>query len=133
MLRKIISFTDFNGNQRTEEHFFNITKAELTEMDMRDAASGGMKARLQRVIDGNDGNLIVDTFKYFIEKSYGVKSEDGRRHIKSREVFEAFSQTPAYDVLFMELVTDPKAAADFVNAILPQDTTQPAIPAPPQN
>lgn len=118
MLRKTITYTDFNGNERTEDFYFNLTKAELTEMEM--VTDGGLTNKLQRIVDTNDTKSMIDTFKDIICRSYGVKSEDGKRFVKNDELRNAFVQSEAYSELFMELVTDPEASAAFINGIIPQ-------------
>lgn len=119
MLKKNIVYTDYNGNKREEDHYFNLTKSELTTMEMSEV--GGLRQKLERMIQTVDAPQIMETFRKLIRKAYGVKSPDGRRFIKSEELSDEFEQTGAYDVLFMELCTDAKAAADFVKGILPAD------------
>lgn len=118
MLKKTITYTDYNGVERTEDHYFNLTKAEVVEMEM--GVSGGYTEMINRVISAQDAPTIMKTFKEFISKSYGIKSLDGIRFEKSDEISRAFMQTEAYSVLFMELCTDAGAAAAFVNAIIPK-------------
>ena len=119
MLKKIITYTDYNGVERTEPFYFNLSKAELMEMEL--GVTGGMTEMLNKIINAKDGPSLMKTFKEMIMKSYGVKSDDGKRLIKSDELSIAFTQTEAYSVLFMELITDDKAAADFVNGIIPNE------------
>lgn len=119
MLTKTITYTDYNGNSRTEDFFFNLSKAELVELES--SASGGLSKMLEDLVKSNDNRMIIDVFKTIILKAYGKKSEDGRRFIKSQEVREEFEQTEAYSELFMELASDSNAAAAFVNGIIPTD------------
>lgn len=119
MLKKTITYTDYDGNERTEDFYFNLTKAEILEMDL--SASGGLEKLIQKIIAEQDGAKIVKIFKEIILKSYGEKSLDGKRFIKNDELTEAFTQTEAYSNLFVELASDSKAAADFVNGIVPKD------------
>ena len=119
MLKKIITYTDYNGVERTEPFYFNLSKAELMEMEL--GVTGGMTEMLNKIINAKDGPSLMKTFKEMIMKSYGVKSDDGKRLIKSEQLSIAFTQTEAYSVLFMELITDDKAAADFVNGIIPNE------------
>ena len=119
MLKKIITYTDYNGVERTEPFYFNLSKAELMEMEL--GVTGGMTEMLNKIINAKDGPSLMKTFKEMIMKSYGIKSDDGKRLIKSEELSIAFTQTEAYSVLFMELITDDKAAADFVNGIIPKE------------
>ena len=119
MLKKIITYTDYNGVERTEPFYFNLSKAELMEMEL--GVTGGMTEMLNKIINAKDGPSLMKTFKEMIMKAYGVKSDDGKRLIKSEELSIAFTQTEAYSVLFMELITDDKAAADFVSGIIPNE------------
>ena len=119
MLKKIITYTDYNGVERTEPFYFNLSKAELMEMEL--GVTGGMTEMLDKIIATKDAPSLMKTFKEMIMKSYGIKSDDGKRLIKSEELSIAFTQTEAYSVLFMELITDDKAAADFVNGIIPNE------------
>ncbi len=125
MLKKTITYEDFDGNKRTEDFYFNLSKAEVLEMEM--GISGGMTQMLNKIIAAQDGGRVIKTFKDIILKAYGEKSPDGKRFIKSEEISTAFSQTEAYSQLFMELATNADAAATFVNSIIPVDTTKPAM------
>ena len=128
MLKKEITSTDFNGVTTTEAYYFNLTQAEVTEMEM--GTTGSFSEMLQRIIDARDMASIIKVVKDLILKSYGIKSLDGKRFEKSPEISEAFAQTNAYSVLFMELATDDNAAADFVNGIMPEvpKTNSPVLP-----
>lgn len=128
MLKKTITYTDYDGNERTEDFYFNLTKAECTELEL--SAEGGLTKMLQKIVAERDGKRIVEAFKDLILRAYGQKSLDGRRFVKSPELREEFSQTEAYSQLFMELSTDADAAAAFANGIIPQ-IQQSAAPAAP--
>lgn len=119
MLKKSITYTDYNGTERTETFYFNISKAELMEMEL--GTTGGYAEMLQRIVETQDAPSLIKIFKDLIFKAYGVKSSDGKRFIKSKELSEEFAQTEAYTVLFMELATNAEAGSEFVNGILPQD------------
>lgn len=117
MLKKTITYIDYNGVERTEDHYFNLTKAEVLEMEM--GTTGGLAEWIKKVVAAQDQPAVIKLFKDLILKAYGEKSADGRRFIKSDEISTAFSQTEAYSILFMELATDTQAASDFVNGIIP--------------
>lgn len=119
MLKKTIKYTDFNGTEREEDFYFNLSKAEIMEMEM--STAGGFAEMLQNIVKAQDGPTIMKVFKDIILKAYGVKSPDGKRFIKSEELSTEFSQTEAYSVLFMELATDADAAGAFINGIIPAD------------
>lgn len=127
MLKKTIQFQDFNGTSRTEDFYFNLTQAEVTELEL--SVDGGLVEMIHRITAAQDGRQIIETFKKVIRKAYGVKSPDGRRFIKNQEVWDEFAQTEAYSKLFMELATDAKAASAFVNGIVPagSDAAAPAV------
>ncbi len=122
MLKKTITYVDFNGEERTEDFYFNLTKAEILEMNF--STYGGLDKMIEKIIATNDTPKIVSMFKELVLKSYGEKSDDGKRFIKNDDVRAAFSQTQAYSDIFMELATDEKAASDFVNAIVPKDISE---------
>lgn len=128
MLTKVIPYVDYDGNERSETCYFNLTKAELAELNL--TTEGGLQTVLQKIIDAKNVPELTKWFKKIILMAYGVKSDDGRRFIKSEELTEAFVQTEAYSELFMELITDSEAASKFVNGLLPNLET-PNIPAPP--
>lgn len=117
MLKKTITYTDYNGSERTEDFYFNLTKAEIMEMEM--STTGGLTEMINRIVAAQDAPAIINVFKKLVLKAYGEKSPDGKRFIKSDEISTAFSQTEAYSQLFMELATDADAAAKFVNGIVP--------------
>lgn len=122
MLKKTITYTDYDGNERTEDFYFNLTKAEIMEMEM--GTTGGMAEMLQRIVAAQDAPAIIKEFKDLVLRSYGQKSPDGKRFIKNDTLREEFSQTEAYSQLFMELATDAEAASAFVNAIVPNDVAK---------
>lgn len=119
MLKKTIPYTDYNGTERTETFYFNLSKAELMEMEM--GTKGGFAEMLNGIIEAKDAPSIMKVFKDVILKAYGEKSADGKRFMKSEEISKAFEQTEAYSNLFMELVTDADKAAEFINGIIPAD------------
>lgn len=122
MLKETRTYEDYDGVERKEDFYFNLSKAELAEMELSN--DGGLENYIQKIIDSKDNKKIIEVFKSLILKAYGVKSEDGRRFIKSEEISKAFSETPVYSDMFMELATDDKKAARFVNGILPKDLAE---------
>ena len=117
MLKKTVTYVDYNGVERTEDFYFNLSKAEVTEMEL--SVEGGFSKMLEEIVKSNDNARILELFKEMVLKAYGEKSADGRRFVKSKELSEAFSQTEAYSEIFMELELNKKAAAAFVNGIMP--------------
>lgn len=131
MLKKTMTYVDYNGTERTEDFYFNITKAELMEMEL--GISGGMAEMLQRIVASQDGPEIIRIFKDLVLKAYGVKSPDGKRFIKNASLREEFEQTEAYSDLFMELATNADKASAFIKGIMPaeiakQAEANPALP-----
>lgn len=127
MLKKTITYKDFNDVERTEDFYFNLTKAEVMEMEM--STTGGLAEMIQRIVAAQDAPAIIKIFKDLLLKAYGEKSPDGKRFVKTQELRDAFEQTEAYSILFMELATDDKKAADFINGIVPADINQQALSA----
>lgn len=128
MIKKTIKFNDFNGNELVEDFYFNLTKAELAEMEL--GTKGGMEKYITDIVSSEDGAAIMGAFKDILQKSYGVKSKDGRRFRKSEELWLDFLESGAYDILFMELVTEAQAAAEFINGIVPSDLSQKTVSDP---
>ncbi len=119
MLKREIAYEDFNGNQVTDIFYFNISKTELIELEVE--YEEGFGAMIQKVIDTKDRKTLIKQFKEIILLAYGQKSEDGKRFIKSDQLREEFSQTAAFNTLFIEFATDDKAAAIFLKSVLPRD------------
>lgn len=119
MLKKKVTYTDYNGVERTEDFYFNLSKAEIMEMEL--GTTGGFAEMIQKVVAAQDAPTLIKIFKDLVLKAYGEKSADGKRFIKSDEIATAFSQTEAYSQIFMELATDTDAATKFVNGIIPKD------------
>lgn len=117
MYKKTISYDDFNGEHRVEDFYFNFTESELIETEY--SRQGGLTNWLINIIKSRDEVSLMRAFRALILKAYGKKSDDGRRFIKSEELSEEFAQTNAYSVLLMELISDDKAASEFVNGIMP--------------
>lgn len=117
MVVKNFKYIDFNGNEREEEVRFNLTKTEIMELSM--SVNGGLDQMIRRIVSAQDGATIMATFREILLKAYGEKSLDGRRFIKSKELSEAFAQTPMYDQLYQELVYDAEKAAEFFKAVAP--------------
>ncbi len=123
MLKKTITYVDYNGEERKEDFYFNLSKAEVMEMEL--STTGGLAEMIQRIVAAKDAPAIIKIFKDLVLKAYGEKSPDGKRFMKvddnGKPLYIAFSQTEAYSQLFMELATDADAAAAFVNGIIPAD------------
>lgn len=131
MIKKTITYKDYNQVDRTEDFYFNLSKAEVMEMEM--STSGGLAEMITRIVAAQDQPAIIKIFKDLLLKAYGEKSPDGKRFIKSDELSTAFSQTEAYSQLFMELATDAEAASAFVNGIVPADMAKQAAKLSPVN
>lgn len=119
MYVKEIEYTDFNGVTRKEKFYFNLTKAEILDMEL--GKTGGLTEYIQKILAAQDTPEIMALFKKLLLKSYGVKSDDGRRFIKNDQIREDFEQTQAFSDLYMILALDDNEAAKFVNAIVPAD------------
>ncbi len=122
MIKKTITYTDYNDHERTEDFYFNFSKSELIELQT--SKLGGLDVALKKIIAAENTPEVVKTIKEIILKAYGERSDDGRRFIKSEELSTAFSQTEAYSNLFMELATDDKATAEFFNGLIPKELAE---------
>ena len=119
MYKKTITYTDFNGVERTEDFYFHFTKAEL--MDMQLSTDGGFLDVVKKIIMSKDTPELIKMFKQIIINAYGIKSDDGKRFKKSDEIREDFLSSEAYSQIYMELATDADEASRFINGILPED------------
>ena len=122
MLRKTMTYTDFDGNKRTETFMFNLTKAELTDMQL--SSSGGLETQIKRLFEEQNTAEIVKIFKAIILKAYGEKSLDGKYFEKSEDISKRFASTNAFSDLYMELLGDGEAAANFVKGIIPPEMVE---------
>ena len=119
MLKKTITYTDFDGEKKVEDFYFNLTKAELMEMEM--STDGGIQAMVKRIVDAKDNAGIIRVFKNIITTAYGVRPESGKGFIKTKELANAFEHSEAFSELLMELVEDENNAANFIKGILPAE------------
>lgn len=119
MLKKTITYEDFNGETVSEEHFFHLSTAELLEMEFHQ--QGGMSALLEEIQNTEDRGKMIDLFKEIVSKAYGKRSPDGKKFIKTQELREEFLSSEAYSALFMDLITNENEAATFFTGMLPKD------------
>lgn len=124
MYRKMIKFTDFDGNEREEPFYFNLTKAEVVKWE--GMTKGGLKQLMENIVQTQDQAALIKIFEQIIDKSYGEKSPDGKYFRKNAQILEDFKSTAAYSVLFMELASNDESAAEFVNGIIPEDLLEAA-------
>ena len=118
MIKKTVTYKDYNDVQRTETFYFHFNEAEILDMEM--SVEGGFAERVQRIVDAKEQSALLKVIKNFVLDAYGMKSEDGKRFIKNDEVKSAFVECPAYSMIFMELVTNDELAAEFVNGVVPE-------------
>lgn len=116
MYKTTIEYEDYNGVQRKEEFYFNLSKAELMEMDL--STQAGIEEKFRMIIQTKDNAEIVKTFKDLILRSHGIKSEDGTRFIKTDALRENFEQSAAYSEYFMRLLSDPDEQQRFMNGVI---------------
>ena len=119
MIKKTVTYKDYNDLERTESFYFHFNEAEILEMEMSE--EGGFAERMQRIIDAKEKTQLIKVIKKFVLDAYGVKSEDGKRFIKNDEVRASFVESPAYPIIFMELVANDELASEFVNRVVPAD------------
>lgn len=121
MIKKTITYTDYNGVEKSEPHYFNLNQIELIKLES--AASGGLEESMKRLIETKDILAIIDVIEDLIQKSYGVKTADGR-FVKRKEDLDAFMSSPAYEELFMSLASNADAAAEFFNGVIPSNLAE---------
>ena len=119
MVKKTITYTDYNGVERTEDFYFNLTKAELMEMQL--SMEGGMRAYIQRIMAAKSQLALVNMFKQILLLSYGKKSDDGRLFLKNDTIRAEFEAHPVYSQIYMELSLNEEKAAEFINGLIPAD------------
>ena len=124
MYIKEITYKDYDDVERTEKFYFNLTKAELIESEL--TTVGGLENEIRRIVEAKDMPSIIKIFKRLILQAYGIKSDDGRRFMKSEEISRSFAETEAYSELFTELASNTEAAIAFVNGILPKELLEEA-------
>lgn len=117
MLKKTIKYEDLDGNPIVEDFYFNLNKAEIAELEL--SHLGGLKEYVTNIVKSKDGAAIIAAFKMLIARSYGQRSEDNKHFIKSEKLSLSFINSEAYSELFMELVTNSEAAADFIRGVIP--------------
>lgn len=122
MLKRPITYTDYNGEVQTEDFYFNLSKADLAEMEL--STPGGMVSFLNQIVADKNGASIIATFKMFIGKSIGIRSDDGKRFMRSDKITDDFLNSAAYEELFMELVTNANAGVEFITGIIPNDLSR---------
>lgn len=118
MLKKTIKYTDLFDNEREEVFYFGLMKSELVMLS--NSNSGGLENQLKNIIETSDRVRIMQEFEKIILSSYGVKSEDGKSFLKNEKIREEFHQSPAFDVLFMDLLSDTDKVIEFVRGIMPK-------------
>jgi len=129
MYVKSITWTDWNGTVRTEDFYFNLTRTELTKMELK--YEGGLVASVNKLVKSEDNQKILTIFDDIIMTSYGEKSADGKRFVKENGALaKAFAETGAYDALFTELISVEGAASKFIKGIMPKDINVQATAAP---
>lgn len=133
MIRKAITFTNFNDEEVTEIHHFHLSRPEVIELEA--SLDGGLSATLKSIIGEVHNRKLIEYFKLIILASYGIKSDDGRHFRKSQEIARDFEQSAAYDSLYMELLSDANVAAAFIEGVLPrlEDQDKPLLPPPSPN
>lgn len=118
MLKKVVKYKDFNGNECEETLYFNLNKIELTKLQV--SKEGGMENYIKEAVETGDNSSLVDMFEELILDSYGIKSEDGKRFIKSPQLREDFKYSPAFEAIYMEVIGNPEYANTFAKAITNQ-------------
>ena len=122
MFKKTITYTNFNGEEITEDFFFNLSKSEIAKSNF--STAGGIENLLRKLVNEKNIQSLSDLFTDFIGRSYGIRSDDGKFFRKSPEIRADFENSAAYDTLYMELLTSPESAVEFLKGVLPSDLTK---------
>ena len=128
MYIKEITYEDYNGEKVTEKFYFNFSRAELATMNLE--VEGGLQNYIERITNTRDVPSLIKLFQDLILRSYGVKSDDGKKFIKVKDghkLSEDFAQTDAYSEYFMLLVQDDKEAEKFINGVIPKQILDEAV------
>lgn len=128
MFKRTVTYTDFNGVEKTEDVYFHLSKSELLKMEL--GREGRMTTALDRIVKAKNVPELMKEFDFFIRAAYGERSADGRSFIKSKELSDAFANTIPYDIIFTELITDDDKAADFINKLIPEDLAKEIAASP---
>ena len=128
MLKKTVTYIDFDGNERTEDFFFNLTEQEIAEMEL--STEGGLGNFINKAVAAKSQVELIELFKKLILAAYGVKSADGRRFVKNDTVREDFMSTQAFSDIYMELVQDADKASAFFNGIVPKEKNKAPVTLP---
>ena len=119
MLKKTVTYEDYNGVEHTEDFYFNLTKVECMELEFGFGADETLSGSIQTLINAGDMATVIKTIKKIVLTSYGIKSPDGKRFIKNDTIRTEFEENPAFEQIYWELVTDSEKAADFITGIMP--------------
>lgn len=129
MYKETITYVDYDGNEWTEDFRFNLSKADLYKLNFKHG--GDFEAFLNKLMEDKDYEGMYSLFEEILTSAYGIKSEDGKRFIKSKEISEEFTQTAAYSELIAKLMDDENYLINFINEVIPRQAA--AVPAPAEN
>lgn len=130
MLTKTITYEDYNGDKKTKNFYFHLTKTEIAKMQLME--NGGLQAKIKHMIESNDNREIYNYFEDFVLSCYGEKSADGEEFLKTPEIRQRFQCHPAYDKLMMEFIEGgDKAMGDFINSVVPKEVAESMAKADP--
>lgn len=119
MVKKTIKYTDYNGVEREEDFYFHLTSREIIAMEHGDS-SGSLMKKIEGIVKNNNAYDILDTIEWFVRKSYGVRTEDGRGFRKTEEAVESFLQSAAYEEFYVSFLEDPEGAGKFIESLIPK-------------
>lgn len=119
MVKETIKYIGFDDQEREEDFYFNLNKTELMEAEL--SVPGGLSVAFEKAMKAKNVAAVVFMFRDLLWRAYGEKTADGRGFHKSPQLTQAFVETPAYDKLFMELVTSEDKARVFLDNLMPKD------------
>jgi hypothetical protein len=127
MLKKTITYNDLDGNPITEDFWFHMSRGEMAEMALgKEGRAGGFDTWVRRLIESQDGEVLIQTFKEILLMTLGQRSDDNKYFEKDEKYTRRFVQSDAYSVLLMELLTDEVKMAEFINGVMPKEMREQA-------
>ena len=132
MLKKTVTYIDYNGTERTEDFYFNMNQVEAIELEYGAIPGKRLTDMLVEMSNTSDAVTIITLLKEFLLKTYGEKSPDGNQFVKNKDIRDAFEQSPAFPKIYLELATNAEYAAEFITGVIPSEVRAELGPDPKQ-
>lgn len=116
MIKKTVTFTNYNDQEVTKSYYFNIDKLEAAELELE---YGDLIETVEELLESSDGKKVYGIFKEIILNAVGQKSADGNSFIKNQQIRDEFAGSPALGEIIMDMFKNPEAAGPFLEGMLP--------------